>query len=435
MLLPLLSEKDLKLSGEGSIDPLELYPIADSLATKMIPGIRERQRHPRFLTTIAVSLYLTASFEEDTLASDGVSAPWQVFEWYVVEGLVRQSNNGNELTGLPGIDKTRQAINSGLHLSASRYLKTPSVFGFNGVYRVLSKEFGIDKSGSLGEAGYLLLSVWEKEQKLTGFLRSSEGLGAEWRNELIKAINDGLKNGAVSRPGQWNGWELFQKHLNHYSIGIKERDHITQALLDPHSGYRKHIFEFLISKDGKRAWSEIGSEKIFHETLLKHQGYKELQNILNTILIYEKFARLLTDAFEDCLFTMSRMKRKTNISEFYDLNFIKKASKEVPNLYADVINHLTEYGESYRFNEIFSNFSEQVSTKDWVEILLAHHERIQKNKPPDGKAPWFERFDDGGFLIRSKYIRDKHLSRENDYVNSYRTNPLWSFSKDLKLID
>ena len=49
-LAPLLTEKDEIESGEGGIDPLGTEPFADRLAIKLVPGVRERQRHPRFLT-------------------------------------------------------------------------------------------------------------------------------------------------------------------------------------------------------------------------------------------------------------------------------------------------------------------------------------------------------------------------------------------------
>jgi len=89
MLMPRLSEADPRVSAEGSIDPLGTYAIADALAVRMIPGVRERQLHPRFLTSIAVSLALTSEFDDEMVAADGVSEPWQVFGWYLVEGTVR----------------------------------------------------------------------------------------------------------------------------------------------------------------------------------------------------------------------------------------------------------------------------------------------------------------------------------------------------------
>jgi len=75
VLMPMLTEADPKVSAEGSIDPLGMYAIADALAVRMIPGVRERQTHPRFLTSIAVSLSLCSEFDEDVVAADGVSEP------------------------------------------------------------------------------------------------------------------------------------------------------------------------------------------------------------------------------------------------------------------------------------------------------------------------------------------------------------------------
>ncbi len=127
------------MSAEGALDPLGLYSIADALALRLAPGLRERQADPRFLTAYAVSLELCKEFGEETLAADGISEPWQVLEWYLVEGLVRTRQNRQETHGLPGSDKAEQAIKDGVPLSAARYLKTPRVFGFHGVYRLLAR--------------------------------------------------------------------------------------------------------------------------------------------------------------------------------------------------------------------------------------------------------------------------------------------------------
>lgn len=122
---PLLTERDEAESAEGGIDPLGLYIIADALGVKLIPGIRERQTHPRFLTALAVSLDLCSEFEEEVVATDGASEPWLVLEWHVVEGIVRSSESG-ETVGLPGSLKTARAIADRVPLSGPRYLKTPS---------------------------------------------------------------------------------------------------------------------------------------------------------------------------------------------------------------------------------------------------------------------------------------------------------------------
>ena len=47
MLTPLFSEEDPAASSEGSLNPLRLYQIAVSLTVRLVPGVRQRQQHPR----------------------------------------------------------------------------------------------------------------------------------------------------------------------------------------------------------------------------------------------------------------------------------------------------------------------------------------------------------------------------------------------------
>ena len=149
------------------------------------------------------------------VAADKVSEPWQIFEWYMVEGLTRNVSPNNTMLNLPGREKVRSAIQDKVPLCANRYLKTPGTFGFHGVYRVLAHELGLENLGRIGEFGYELVSVWEKEQGLNGFLGSSNGKGREWRKTLRDAVKHGLDKGAVARPPSWSGWQFFYDHLNH----------------------------------------------------------------------------------------------------------------------------------------------------------------------------------------------------------------------------
>ena len=135
------------------------------------------------------------------IAADEVSEPWQVFEWYLVEGMVRATDERNLLRGLPGQDKATGAIKDGVPLSAKRYLKTPTVFGFHGVYRALARDIEVERADRLGETGFALLTTWEKEQGLDGFSGSGDGPGRAVRRRLIDAIQSGLERGYVDRTG------------------------------------------------------------------------------------------------------------------------------------------------------------------------------------------------------------------------------------------
>jgi hypothetical protein len=435
MLMPLLSEADPRISAEGSIDPLGMYSIADALAVRMIPGVRERQQHPRFLTCVAVSLSLCSGFPEEAVATDEVSEPWQVLEWYLVEGLVRTTKEKGLLRGLPGQDKAASAIKDGVPFSAKRYLKTPTVFGFHGVYRALARDLEVERAGRLGETGYALVTTWEKEQQLDGFSGSCDGPGKAVRQQLVDAIRDGLQSGSVARKWGWSGWQFFSDNLGIYDAGRREARVIAQALLNPGSGFRKEVLRCLVSDAGQQVWKDVEnrSERKFHSAL-GDVASPDLKALLRAIDVYEQFARFLQDAFDDVLFRLSQHQTRIPPVELARSKGVRHAAKTVPDIFTQVAESISPFGEEVHFQETFSSLAERASDVDWLERLLEHHRRVQREKPPAGKAPWFDRFEDGSCMIRTGYIRDTGGHHDDSYVHAYRTASLWSFAKDLRLV-
>ncbi len=432
-LAPLLTERDPVESAEGGLDPLGTEALADALAVQLVPGVRERQRHPRFLTAIAVSLEICREFDEDTLAADGVSEPWQVFEWYLVEGLVRRAEE-SERTGLPGSQKAARAIDDGVPLSAKRYLKSPSVFGFHGVYRQLARSVNMESNGNLGEVGFELLNVWAKEQGLEGFVGTGGGPGRAVRSQLADAVQAGLEQGATSRSSTWSGWDFFRKHLAPYNAGPNESQFIWAALLNDPKGFRRDTLEFLVSPQGGEVWQSAWSERAFHHAL-RITARDELRVLLDAVDAFETFARLCHDAFQDCLFELTRQRaQKTPPSALAALDSVQRAAKLVPDSCDSLMERLEPVGEATRFRETFASLVEPSNPLDWVQRLIEHHRKTQARKPPNGKNPWFERFDDGGLMIRSDYTTDQRGSDDNSYVHLYRTRSLWQFGIDLGLV-
>ena len=438
MLLPLLSEADPKTSAEGSVDPLGTYAIADSLGVRLVPGVRERQAHPRFLTSIAVSHSLCADFPEDALARDGVSEPWQVFEWTFVEGMVRTAIDPAQLRGLPGQEKARRTIEDKARLSAKRYLKNPAVVGFHGVYRILARDIEVERADRLGEFGYELVSTWEKEQGLVGFTGTLEGPGKDVRRQLIDAVREGMEKGAVARSAGWSGFQFFSRHMEIRGAGKKESRLIARRLLDTSGGYRGEVLNCLTSPEGKELWSRERegkslSERRFHE-LLSKSGSRQLQELLNAIGIYEEFSRLLQDAFDACLLNLSKDQKRVHPGRLAGLEGVKRAAQKVPEIFGPVAEQLTPFGHGVRFQEAFRDLADRLLLTEWVERLLEHHCKVQRTKPPAGKAPWFDRFDDGSCMVRSAYLQNGIVPMDDRYVHAYRTRSLWSFAQDLGLV-
>ena len=434
IFLPKISEYDPVTSAEGALDPLGLYSIADRLAIRLVPGIRERMQHPRFLTAMAVGSLFTKLYDEDSIANDGITEPYLVYEWHMVEGSVRTRGDDPNLKGFPGTLKTKRCLFSDkMNLNASRYLKTASVFGFHGVYRLLADNLDIIKKGYLGERGYELLTVWEKEQGLNGFINGISEPGAHWYEKIKAAIDVAMKKGIVSRSGSWEGWHFFGKYLFPNEIPDNEGSLIKDIFFSDKESSRCQVLKFLTSKKGVNAWETTNSEKEFHEALSSFVD-NNTRLLLEAIKLYELFSRLLQDAFDDCLAAMTNKRAKISSNELAETKGCQAACHKIPILFPEVADLLENFHQSTGFHDSFASLSQSLSPSSWTIALLQHHIKVQRQKAPHGKNPWFERFDDGAYIIRPAYKRTEGGRHDDTYVHFYRTNPLWSFAKDLRMV-
>ncbi|RPJ82079.1 MAG: hypothetical protein EHM18_16095 [Acidobacteria bacterium] len=76
--------------------------------------------------------------------------------------------------------------------------------------------------------------------------------------------------------------------------------------------------------------------------------------------------------------------------------------------------------------QTFPAFAETSAAEAWVAKLLDHHRKVQRQKPPAGKKPWFETFDDGSVAVRTMYRWGELALHDGSYVHAYRTNSLVS---------
>lgn len=220
MLTPLLTEADPLHSSEGSIDPLGLYTIADRLAMSLVPGVRERMAHARFLTATAVSLAVCGEFDEDVIAADGISEPWQVFEWYLVEGMVRTCKDSAAIQGLPGREKVASAIRHRVPLSASRYLKTARVFPHEVTDRTRRRDFL--------EAGLARKEVVRDEDG-----KPVRRIRARWKEATAQdADRDGGRGGTSDRPARTAHDVGYEPGPGRPGPGGGPDDHASCALPD-----------------------------------------------------------------------------------------------------------------------------------------------------------------------------------------------------------
>lgn len=430
-LLPMMSLADPEKSAEGGLDPLGLYSIADELALRLCPGVRERQKRPRYLTMQAVSLALCAEFARNPPPTGHRTEPWLVFEWHVVEGLVRHSD-GDPLS-LPGSKKVKQAVERGLPLSPQNYLKTPAAFGFHGVYRLLARHLGIEESEVLGSAGHELLCLWEKDQGLGGFTSSYAGPGHDLRRQWQDAVHDGLKHNRTSRGGGWSGWTTLNQHLHPEKVGREESRWLKNRLLHDTTGHRGELMRFYRSGEGRKAASS-GLEHAAHKLLLLTTGSKPLKILLAAIAAYEQVARLAQNAFEACLCEMTHAHGAVDVSCLGSLAAVQKAGREIPARFSRTLEALERESPdlALRFQQSFAALGIPGSSADWAARLLNHHVGNQNRKPPHGKRPWVEG-EGARWRVRPLYGREAMPVDDGRYVHAYRMGSLRQFLMDLKV--
>ena len=96
--------------------------IADQLATRLVPAVRERMLRIRFLTPITVGALVTEDLEPNDRNPNVL--PYLVWEWLVVEAIVRTIHE-DKMWGLPGSLVTTKAVSEHDYLDERSYLKTP----------------------------------------------------------------------------------------------------------------------------------------------------------------------------------------------------------------------------------------------------------------------------------------------------------------------
>ena len=436
-ILPFLSQFDPPEKSEGTLDPLGLYSIADALAVRLAPGVRERQSNPRFLTLALVGMVVCG--EDLTELAESKQLPtWLVYEWLVVEALVRsvltKESEKTLLSGVPGREKVLSALEHAEPVCKSTYLKTPSVFGFHGVYRTLGVKARLfDAEGQVLELGYSVLHAWEMDQGLQGFVAGT-GTGGELRRKL----NSCVKSCIGSAQSKDVGGALRQQIVTHLSPrGSKARERkAIWAALTEHDALRGEYARTLTSGEGQTAWlGAKDSEATFHRWLRPCVS-PEMRQLLKAIDAYEILARLLTDAFDEVRHRMTWEKKPVSLEFLAKGDSVRRASDQARAALAMAEQELGEIDPDLRGRAelAFNWIGEADSPVAFANQLLDRHRRVQNAKPPSPKLPWFDAYNDGRHAVRPAYLLQTFSSKPGEFVHAYRTHPIWSFASELGLL-
>jgi len=425
-MMPFLTTYDPAGSSEGTLDPLGLYQIADQLATRLVPAIRERMQRIRFLTVMAIGGLVTEGLDGDPEQPE--AHPFLVWEWLVVEAIIRAIHDDPGVWGVPGTLVTRRALADYGYLDHRSYLKTPRIFGFHGVYKRLAIHLGlVDVHLGPRPESERLVDAWARGAGYGG-LSGCRTLLAKWRRAVVRSLAD---DPARTRPG-WRGddWaELADAAAPH---GAKWRE-------------KRRLRELLHAADDKalgalpaiwRLQGEFTDDNYTEETVHERLA-EELPTsaaLLQAIRGYESFCRSLHDGFD-----LLRAEAGAADARGFEIKSIESDDEFITSLqdldcrYEEARQCLGEVESQLLalFDERFGSFAEPMSPGQYALAICEHHEKIQKQKSAEGKRPWFDRLGPNRIYMRHRYREGRWPIAPDRFVHYYRGRPIRNFYFDL----
>lgn len=426
---PFLTAYDPPGTSEGTLDPLGLYQIADQLAIQLVPAVRERMQRIRFLTAMAVGALVTEGMEDEPAQRD--ASPYLVWEWLVVEALIRETGNDPSVWGVPGTVVARRALDQHGYLDAHSYLKTPRIFGFHGVYKRLATHLGLVNvhlgPGPMAEG---LVDAWARGRGLGG-LEGAKRLMARWTEAVQRSLGGKPPR---TRPG-WDkkAWAELASAFAPGGCRAREKRYLRDLLLaldERRLGALPEIWQLQVEFDG----DDFQEETLHNQLERRDPG---MGPILSAIRSYETFARCLQDAFDVLKAEAARLDAQgftvPDIARDADFKFsvdgIHERFEAAYNAIGDVA--ITSVSLQNLFGERFGAFAEPMSAAACAILLCEHHEAIQRAKSADGKRPWFDRIGQERIYIRQAYRQPRNAIQPGRYVHDYRGWPIRRFYFDL----
>lgn len=427
--IPFLTSYDPQGASEGTLDPLGLYQIADQLAIQLVPAVRERMQRIRFLTAMAVGALVTEELEGDPRQRD--ASPYLVWEWLVVEAFMRSMGGDPSMWGVPGTHVARRALDQYGYLDARSYLKTPRIFGFNGVYKRLAIHIGIvDVHLGLGPNAAGLVDAWARGLGLGG-LEGAKPMLSRWSRAIGRSL---AQKPPHTKPG-WGlgGWSDLARAFAPSASKAREKKHLRDLL---HGGDDRQLGALPV------IWKLHGEfddadfqEEVLHDRLeRKEPKYRPL---LAAIRAYEAFARSLQDAFDILKAEAARLDVQgfavPRISKDPDFQQSVKGLHERFETAHHTLGEVTITNVSLPnlFDERFRAFAEPMDAAACALALCMHHEAVQRKKSAEGKRPWFDRIGHDRIFIRHDYREARRDVQPNSYLHDYRGFPIRLFWKDL----
>jgi len=340
-----------------------------------------------------------------------------------------------------------RVLKSGQRLSARSYLKTPTVFGFTGVYKTLALGLEIVTGDELliDDGGYELLRVWERDRGLDGFVDGKSGAGARLRAQLLEAVEIGLRKGHTDRPNSWTGWDSIVEHLFPSKMRRRESSWIYERLIDttcrgnlrdPESLFvRRELIQRLVARE--RSVGGDDEPDFFRAAIKAKRGASgELRERLAAIDAYESLHCPLEDALHLLLYLSGR-KGGVVIDEasFSAMPLARQLAVRVHPAVERITQTTAAHSLHPEISDLVARYENVKTAGDLFHTVIDHHEAVQRGKPPDGKRSWFERVGTGAIFVRATYRKDDLPPGTDRYMRPfYRTWTASRFLQDMRRV-
>ena len=427
--LPYITAYDPPGSSESKLDPLGLYLIADQLATRLVPAVRERMQRIRFLTPITVGALITEDLEPNPRHPNAL--PYLVWEWLVVEAIVRACYD-EKIWGLPGSMVTKNAVDDYGYLDERSYLKTPRIFGFHGVYKRIAIHLGFIDTHLRFRAprGEELVSRWARGCGL-GRFDVRHPLYQKWRKAVEVSLRESPVRTRTTPRWKKEDWQELANVFVPHKFNRIEKRYLTQLLKSTEEdrlGALIPIWNLLSNSNG-----QVQDEHIFHRQL--RCKAPEYTVVLDAIETYESFCRNLSDAFDIMRAKGSHKNHQSfNLTSLHNDPEFCTLAKQSYLLHHNALAQLSELDPTLeaRFMNRFDKFYEPMPPEHFALAICEHHETVQQAKSREGKRCWFERLGPECFHIRQNYRVERPVLLPGKYLHEYRTIPISRFYRDLK---
>ena len=416
--LPALSAYDPGMEGEGSLDPMGLGAIADRLADRLVPGLRARMSRIRFVTAMAVGAMVCEALP-DVISADGMTSPAICFEWLVIESFARRVAPQELPSGVPGSQKARAVVARSQRLSAGTYLKVPTVFGFNGIY----KPFGIDSgivTSDLAPAPWCaeLVRAWESDQGFDGFTDSVSGSrGGRLLVQLREGVRAGLLEGRCSTKPNSPLFGDIAMSLHPGRAMATERRVLRSLVRSDRHEHRAELADRLIDLPDNLTESEV-------LTRIRSKCSAPLRRTIDAVVSYERFAELLDTGFRTLTaISYSMGSQPLTPHAVRDNELLVRCTRELPDSYRRADETMDAIAFDSQLEGSFGEFSIPCGPADLVELLLKHHEHVQAAKD---KRSWFEPLRNG-WVVRRPYGSAEPPQLVGEFVHPVRVAALGRF--------